>query len=165
MLWTPFPFTVLGTTPHQPSLVFPIYMTSSSQWILPSRSSRGSSIFHLKHLLLWVPSSLPKDHHFQANISKESPTFTVSILSIITHHTPLPGQLPLWNLCQWGYQNLHAVKPKQRFAVLLLLTSANTDTLAPYLLSFLNKLLIDIEYNIEIAKTMTINIYNLKTPM
>lgn len=51
------------------------------------RSARGSSILHLKQNPLWAsscPTLYPGNHHFQANISKESPTLTLSIPSLIT---------------------------------------------------------------------------------
>lgn len=54
--------------------IFPLYKISSSPWMLPIRSSRGSSVFHLKQNLFWAPSCPSNEHHFQASISKEWPT-------------------------------------------------------------------------------------------
>lgn len=73
MVWTPVPSTFLGTALHQPPLAFPTHTASSSHWILPIRCSRGLSIFHSEQNPHWAPSCLSHCHHFQANISNESP--------------------------------------------------------------------------------------------
>ena len=53
--------------------IFPLYKISSSPWMLPIRSSRGSSVFHLKQNLFWAPSSPPVSTIFRLASQKNDP--------------------------------------------------------------------------------------------